>query len=89
MNEMISRHVRVDRTRSSKDMLKATGRHQYVDDTVIRTMPKGAGGEVEVVFFKLDLSKRDGWLDQRRRPRKGIRVAWAEICRSVFTGKGQ
>ncbi len=52
---MIVRHTTVNRTRPPQEALKATGRKQYVTDSVVATMPKGEGETTEVVFFKLDL----------------------------------
>ncbi len=49
----IIRTVKVDRKRTPKEVLKATGRNQYVTDNVVAKMPKGEGDEVDVVFFKL------------------------------------
>lgn len=45
------RHVKVDRTRTPREVLDATGRKQYIDNDVIETMPKGDGEEVDVHFF--------------------------------------
>jgi hypothetical protein len=53
VSSLISRLVTVDRTRGPKDALKATGRTMYVDDNVVKTMPKGEATEVEVFFFNL------------------------------------
>ena len=55
---MIVRLVNVDRTRSPQQALDATKRKQYVNSTVVASMPHGEGDEVKVVFFKLDLSQR-------------------------------
>ena len=51
-SNMIVRSVKVDRTRTPKKVLDATGRTQYVSDDVVKAMPKGEGEEVEVIFFK-------------------------------------
>src|SRR3989344_4353986 len=59
---MITRHVHVDRTRTPQEVLDATGRAQYTDRKVVDAMPKGEGNEVEVVFFKPDLSQRNGFI---------------------------
>ncbi|MDP3962308.1 MAG: hypothetical protein Q8Q03_00350, partial [bacterium] len=45
-----------------QQVLDATGRKQYLNRDVVATMPKGEGDEVEVVFFKPDLSNRDGFI---------------------------
>ena len=51
---LIIRWVKVDRTRTPRQVLDATGREQYTDREVVDSMPWGQGKEVEVVFFKLD-----------------------------------
>jgi len=56
MGQPITRLVRVDRTRTPKKAIKATKRAEYMDDSVVKTMPAcgdGASNEVEVVFFNL------------------------------------
>lgn len=60
ISNMIVRKVPVNRTRTPQVAISATGRKQYTRDTVVAGMPKGEGDEVEVGFFKLDLSKRNG-----------------------------
>lgn len=54
--EMISgiivRRVKVDRTRTPQAALKATGRNFYGNDSVVETMPRGEGNEVDVHIFK-------------------------------------
>jgi len=59
-SNLIIRRVRVDRTRTPQEALKATGRKLYTDQSVVDSMPRGEGDEVEVVFFKPDLSNRKG-----------------------------
>lgn len=54
ISDLIVRKVTVDRTRTPKKVLDATGRTQYTTDGVVKAMPKGEGEEVEVVFFKLN-----------------------------------
>ncbi|MGI9118120.1 MAG: hypothetical protein ACR2IQ_01050 [Minisyncoccia bacterium] len=51
--DMIIRTVKVNRNRSAKEALNATGRAQYVNDDVVATMPMGAGEEVDMCFFKV------------------------------------
>jgi hypothetical protein len=53
ISNMIIRVVKVNRNRSAKEALKATGRNQYVDDSVLKTIPKGETEETEVIFFKI------------------------------------
>ena len=56
MGNAMTRFIRVDRTRTPKETIKATNRAEYTDNSVVKTMPAGGDGaenEVEVVFFKL------------------------------------
>jgi len=59
-SNLIFRTAKVNRSRTPQEALDATGRVQYTDRTVVNAMPKGEGDEVEVVFFKPDLSERSG-----------------------------
>ena len=66
VSNIIVRHVRVKRNRPPEEMLKATGRLQYVRDDVVATMPRGAGEEKDLYFFKRgrhisddDIQKKD------------------------------
>lgn len=49
--KMIVRRVKIDRTCTLKEMLKATDRDQNVNDDVIATMALGKGNEKNVYFF--------------------------------------
>lgn len=60
VSKLIVRKAKVNRSRSQQETLDATGRAQYTDRKVVDAMPKGEGDEVEVVFFKPDLSNRNG-----------------------------
>lgn len=51
VSDMIVRHVTVDRTRTPQAVLDATGRRQYTDNGVVKTMPRGDGKEVDVYLF--------------------------------------
>ncbi len=53
MRGCITRYVHVDRTRTPRQVLKATGRKQYVEKSALATMPRGEGQCVEMIFFKL------------------------------------
>lgn len=64
ISDMIVRTVKVNRNRSAKEALKVTGRNQYVDDSVVKAMPKGEGEETEVVFFKIGRQVSDDELDK-------------------------
>ncbi len=60
VSNLIVRKAKVNRGRSGQEAIEATGRAQYTDRKVVDSMPKGEGDEVEVVFFKPDLSQRNG-----------------------------
>jgi len=62
ISSMIVRRVKVDRSRTPQAMLDATGRKQYTDRNVVKNMPQGEGEEVDMAFFKLDLSASDGYI---------------------------
>lgn len=62
VSSLIVRTVKVNRGRSQQEAIEATGRAQYTDRKVVDAMPKGEGDEVEVVFFKPDLSNRNGFI---------------------------
>lgn len=64
VSNLIIRKVPVNRNRSQQEALDATNRAQYTDRKVVDAMPKGKGDEVEVevVFFKPDLSERNGFI---------------------------
>lgn len=63
-SNIIVRHVRVDRTRTPKEVLAATGRSQYVTDSVAKTMPKAEGEKTDVYFFRLGRSVSDDDLEK-------------------------
>lgn len=60
VSKIIVRAVTVSRGRSPQEALDATGRTQYTDRKVVDSMPKGEDDEVDVMFFKPDLSNRYG-----------------------------
>lgn len=43
----------VNRERSARDALEATGRELYANDEVMKAMPKGKGSKAELVFFRV------------------------------------
>jgi len=53
VSNLIVRHAVVNRGQNPSDVLKATGRNLYVNDEVVKVMPKGSGEEVDVVLFNL------------------------------------
>lgn len=73
----IVRRVKVNRTRSPQEALVATGRRLFVNDDVAKSMPKGVGEEVEVVFFTLDRHVSVSDLEQEYEKR-GLKPA--DIC---------
>ena len=60
----LTKKVTVNRTRPPQDALKATGRTQYVTDSVVASMPKGTGKKVEVEFFKVGKRVIDSELEK-------------------------
>jgi len=53
-SEMVVRHVKVDRNRTRRSMIRALrtrGREEYVDGDVLETMPTQGMEEVDVYFF--------------------------------------
>ncbi|HBV33181.1 TPA: hypothetical protein DIC39_02305 [Patescibacteria group bacterium] len=52
-SNIIARAVKVVRSRTPKEMIKALGRAEYTDNSVVKAIPKGEGDEVIVEFFKL------------------------------------
>ncbi|MFA6458835.1 MAG: hypothetical protein WCV79_00315 [Candidatus Paceibacterota bacterium] len=62
VSNLIVRTIKVNRSRFPQEAIEATGRAQYTDRKVVDAMPKGEGDEVEVVFFKPDLSNRNGFI---------------------------
>lgn len=48
---IIVRTVIVDRTRGGQEVLDATGRVQYTVDSIVKTMPRGEGEEVDIYFI--------------------------------------
>jgi len=64
VSSMIVRHVKVSRTCTPQEALDATGRKQYVDNGVVKAMPRGDKDEDDVHFFKPEQSAYDknGWI---------------------------
>ena len=62
VSNLIVYKVPVNRGRSPQEAIEATGRAQYTDRKIVDSMPKGRGDEIEVVFFELDLSQRNGFI---------------------------
>jgi hypothetical protein len=56
--------VKVNRNRSPKEALIATGRNLHVTDSVFENMPKAESDEVEVIFFKIGRQISDNDLDK-------------------------
>ena len=53
VGQMIVRRASVDLSLTAKKALDATGRVQYINDSVVTEMPRGTSTQVEVHFFKL------------------------------------
>ena len=64
ISNLIMRTVTVNRKRSAKEALDATGRKQYTDTGVVKKMPNGTGEETEVFFFNLVRYVNDSDLDK-------------------------
>ncbi len=63
-SNFIIRVVKVNCSRSAQEAIKATGRNQYLTDSVVKAMPQGKGEETEVIFFKLGRQVSDADLDK-------------------------
>ena len=63
-SNFIIRTVKVNRNRSAKEALKATGRNLYVTDSVAKNMPKAETDEVEVILFKIGRQISDNDLEK-------------------------
>lgn len=63
-SEFVTRTVKVNRNRSAKEALKATGRNLYVTDSVAKNMPKAESDEVEIILFKIGRQISDNDLDK-------------------------
>lgn len=53
VGDYVTRHFTIDRNRNPEEVFRATGRRQYLNDEVVKAMPRGEDEEGEVVFFKL------------------------------------
>ena len=63
LSKQIVHVVSVNRARSPREALKASGRKLYVTDSVVDAMPRGTGDKVRLVYFKPDPSAyKNGWL---------------------------
>ncbi len=60
ISNLIVRKVTVNLSRTPQEAFDATQCEQYIDRKVVDRMPKALSAEVEIVFFKPDLSERDG-----------------------------
>ncbi len=61
---MIVRGAIVNRLRSPQAAIDATGRKQYVNASVVASMPRGTGAEAEIVFFRVGRFIKDDDLDK-------------------------
>lgn len=59
---MFIRVVSVNRARTPEAAIAATGHVQYTDKAVVAAMPRGKGNKVTIMYFKLDLSERGGYI---------------------------
>jgi hypothetical protein len=59
---IVHRGVKVNRGRTPKEAIAATGRKQYVNETVVATMPRGIGEIVDLYYVKRDcFTNDDAW----------------------------
>ena len=72
--DTIIRRVRVNHLRNPDAMLNATGRKQYVTDSVVAAMPRGEGDEADVHFFKIGQWTSDDDLEQEY-AKRGLKPA--------------
>ncbi|MFH0852987.1 MAG: hypothetical protein V1853_01100 [bacterium] len=52
-DELIHRHMRVDRRRTSEQVIGATRRHGHVSRAALKTMPREGNQEEDIFFFKM------------------------------------
>lgn len=62
MTHSIVREVNVNRTRTPQEALDVTAHNLHTRNVIVDNIPKGEGDKVEVVFFALDLSGRNGYI---------------------------
>lgn len=53
ISELIIRHVRKDCSRTNAQVIKATGRTEYVNKEALATMPRGGSEEEDICFFPI------------------------------------
>ncbi|MCI5108576.1 MAG: hypothetical protein MRY49_01885 [Candidatus Pacebacteria bacterium] len=70
----------VNRTQSPQDALDATGRKQYTTQSVVDSMPRGGGENVELKFFELDYNPSTNELDAEYK-RRGLRADPIALCK--------
>ena len=71
---IITRTVKVNRVRTPKEAIAATGRAPYIDQDVLAAMSRGEGDEVTVYFIKFGKSLSPSDLEQEV-DRAGYRLA--------------
>ncbi|KKS65237.1 MAG: hypothetical protein UV34_C0022G0008 [Parcubacteria group bacterium GW2011_GWB1_42_6] len=64
VSNTIVRCARVNRQRSPREMLDATGRKQCTNSGVVEAMPRGEDEETEIFFFQLGLEISDADLEK-------------------------
>ncbi|MBI4155749.1 MAG: hypothetical protein HY507_00775 [Candidatus Zambryskibacteria bacterium] len=52
-SEMVIRHVKMDRTKTPRQMIEALGRTEYITEAVLATMPTEGKDEDDIYFFPL------------------------------------
>ena len=56
--------VTVNRDRTPEEAIKATGRRQDINDSIVKSMPRREGDKAEVIFFKPGRYLNDDQLEQ-------------------------
>lgn len=69
-----TRRISVNRGRTVREMLDATGRRQNCDSTVFASMPRGEGPYAAVTFFELECDADDDEAEKQYR-RRGLKAA--------------
>ena len=64
VSNLIIRHAIGNRKHTPEEALKATGRQQYVTDSVVKAMPRGESAETDIYFFKFGRYVNDADLDK-------------------------
>ena len=53
VNNLIVRPTPVNRSRTPQEAISSTGRQRYITNEIVEAMPRGAGEEAELIFFRV------------------------------------